>query len=130
VAGDDDVLFRALADPVRRALLDRLHGDGPATLTELCEVEPAMTRFGVMKHLRVLEAAELVVTERVGRTKVHHLNPVPIARLADRWIHKFSRPATRALLDLQDVVDADRHTDHDTGHHTGQHTDRHEEETA
>ncbi len=99
--GDEaDAVFRALADVSRRALLDALFQRDGRTLGELCVVLPDMTRFGVMKHLAVLEAAGLVVTHKVGRTKLHHLNPVPIGRIADRWISKYAQPFTRALLDL------------------------------
>ncbi len=97
----DDV-FRALADAHRRALLDSLRERDGQTLGELCEVLPTMTRFGVMKHLRVLEDAHLVVTERRGRTKVHHLNPVPIRELHDRWISPYREPVVVGLLALRD----------------------------
>ena len=97
---DADV-FRALADPARRALLDALFTSDGQRLRELCTVLPEMTRFGVMKHLAVLESAGLVVSEKVGRDKRHHLNPVPIQQLHDRWIAKYARPFTRALVDLQ-----------------------------
>lgn len=96
----DDAVFRALADPHRRALLDALYATDGQCLGELCEVLPAMTRFGVMKHLAVLEEAQLVLTERQGRTKLHYLNPVPIQRLADRWIAKYARGPVRSLTDL------------------------------
>jgi len=96
-----DPVFKALADEGRRALLDALRDHDGRTLGELCEVLPDMTRFGVMKHLSILEAANLLTTHRVGRTKRHHLNPVPIQQLADRWIGKYARPFTRALVDLR-----------------------------
>jgi DNA-binding transcriptional ArsR family regulator len=99
---DDDVVFRALADATRRSLLDALFERDGRTVTELAAVAPALTRFTVMKHLTVLEHAGLVTTERVGRSKHHFLNPVPIQRLADRWIGKFARPFTHALVDLDD----------------------------
>ena len=98
-------MFRALADPTRRALLDSLHAEGGQTVNALCAVIPGMTRFGVMKHLAVLEAANLVVTQRVGRTKLHHLNPVPIQEIANRWIDKFTLPITNALLGLRADVE-------------------------
>ena len=79
-------VFRALADPGRRTLLDRLVERDGQTLGELCTALPDMTRFGVMKHLGVLEAADLVTTEKVGREKRHYLNPVPIRLAHDRWI--------------------------------------------
>ena len=101
---DDDV-FRALADPTRRALLDLLYSSGGQTVSALCAQFPAMSRFGVMKHLAVLEGANLVVTHRAGRTKLHHLNPVPIREIANRWTQKFSMPITDALLGLRDDVE-------------------------
>ena len=97
---DDDLVFRALADPTRRHLLDRLHERDGRTLTEL-ESELEMTRFGVMKHLRVLEEAGLVVTRRSGREKLHFLNPVPIRLVHDRWIDKYTERNVTALLDLK-----------------------------
>ena len=101
----DDV-FKALADEGRRALLDALRESDGQTLGELCDVLPDMTRFGVMKHLRVLEEAHLVVTERVGRTKLHHLNPVPIREIHDRWISRYSAPYVAGLIALRDVSEA------------------------
>jgi DNA-binding transcriptional ArsR family regulator len=98
--GDDDRVFKALADPTRRLLLDRLFERDGRTLTEL-ESEVAMTRFGVMKHLRLLEDAGLVVTRRSGREKLHFLNPVPIRLLHDRWIDKYTEPHVSALVDLK-----------------------------
>jgi DNA-binding transcriptional ArsR family regulator len=98
--GDDDRVFRALADPTRRHLLDRLYERDGRTLTEL-ESELEMTRFGVMKHLRVLEEAGLVVTRRAGREKHHFLNPVPIRQIHDRWIDKYTERVVSALLDLK-----------------------------
>src|ERR671919_903075 len=86
---DDDRVFRALADPTRRSLLDRLFERDGRTLGEL-ESGQDMTRFGVMKHLRVLEDAGLVVTRRRGRQKLHFLNPVPIRLIHDRWIDKYT----------------------------------------
>src|SRR4051794_1132674 len=97
---DDDGVFRALADPTRRHLLDRLYERDGRTLTEL-ESELEMTRFGVMKHLRVLEDAGLVVTRRSGREKLHYLNPVPIRLIHDRWISKYSERQVAALADLK-----------------------------
>jgi DNA-binding transcriptional ArsR family regulator len=97
---DDDLVFRALADPTRRLLLDRLLERGGRTLTEL-ESQLEMTRFGVMKHLRVLEDAGLVVTRRSGREKLHFLNPVPIRLIHDRWIDKYTEPRVAALADLK-----------------------------
>ena len=97
---DDDLVFKALADPTRRRLLDRLFEDDGRTLGEL-EEGLEMTRFGVMKHLRVLEDAGLVVTRRAGREKHHYLNPVPIRELHDRWIDKYTERRVSALLDLK-----------------------------
>ena len=97
---DDDNVFRALADPTRRLLLDRLFERDGRTLTEL-ESELEMTRFGVMKHLRVLEDAGLVVTRRRGREKLHFLNPVPIRLIHDRWVSKYAQPWAAALTDIK-----------------------------
>ena len=97
---DDDLVFKALADPTRRFLLDQLFTRDGRTLTEL-ESELEMTRFGVMKHLRVLEDAGLVVTQRSGREKLHFLNPVPIRLIHDRWIDKFTERRVSALTDLK-----------------------------
>src|SRR6478752_1308360 len=95
-----DGAFKALADPSRRILLDLLFARDGRTLTEL-EPELSMTRFGVMKHLKVLEEAGLVVTRRSGRTKLHFLNPVPIRMIHDRWIDKYTERHVTALLDLK-----------------------------
>ena len=100
VGDDDDPVFRALADPTRRFLLDLLFVRDGRTLTEL-ESELEMTRFGVMKHLRVLEEAGLVATRRQGREKLHFLNPVPIRLIHDRWIDKFTEHRVAALADLK-----------------------------
>jgi DNA-binding transcriptional ArsR family regulator len=97
---DDDAVFRALADPTRRFLLDLLFERDGRTLTEL-ESELEMTRFGVMKHLRVLEESGLVVTQRSGREKLHYLNPVPIQLIHDRWIDKFRERHVSALTELK-----------------------------
>jgi len=97
--------FRALADPSRRHLLDRLFERDGQPLTELETHLPAMTHVGVMKHLRVLEGTDLVVSHKVGREKLHHLNPVPIRRLHDRWLDKFSTRAVASLLDLQRALE-------------------------
>jgi uncharacterized protein YndB with AHSA1/START domain/DNA-binding transcriptional ArsR family regulator len=96
----DDRVFKALADPTRRFLLDRLFERDGRTLTEL-ESELEMTRFGVMKHLRVLEDAGLVVARRSGREKRHFLNPVPIRLIHDRWIDKYTERRVSALADLK-----------------------------
>jgi DNA-binding transcriptional ArsR family regulator len=97
---DDDLVFKALADPSRRLLLDRLFERDGRTLGEL-ESQLEMTRFGVMKHLRVLEDAGLVVTRRAGRNKLHFLNPVPIRLIHDRWIDKYTQGPAAALADLK-----------------------------
>jgi DNA-binding transcriptional ArsR family regulator len=103
---DDDRVFKALADPTRRHLLDRLYKRDGRTLTEL-ESELEMTRFGVMKHLRVLEDAGLVVTQRSGREKLHFLNVVPIRLVHDRWIDKFTERRVSALTDLKRRLEKD-----------------------
>ena len=97
---DDDRVFKALADPTRRFLLDLLFAREGQTLTEL-ESEVEMTRFGVMKHLRVLEEAGLVVARRSGREKLHFLNPVPIRLIHDRWIDKYRERRVSALAELK-----------------------------
>jgi DNA-binding transcriptional ArsR family regulator len=97
---DTDRLFKALADPSRRKLLDVLHANDGQTLNELCE-HLDMTRQAVTQHLDVLEAASLVATVRRGREKLHFLNPVPLQEIYDRWIAKFERPRLRALTDLR-----------------------------
>jgi DNA-binding transcriptional ArsR family regulator len=97
---DDDRVFKALADPTRRYLLDLLFARDGRTLTEL-ESELEMSRFGVMKHLRVLEDAGLVVTRRAGREKLHFLNPVPIRLIHDRWINKYTERQASVLAALK-----------------------------
>jgi DNA-binding transcriptional ArsR family regulator len=99
-AMEDDAVFRALADPSRRLLLDLLFERDGRTLGEL-DAELEMTRFGVMKHLRVLEDAGLVVSRRSGREKLHFLNPVPIRLIHDRWIDKYTEHRVAALADLK-----------------------------
>src|SRR5881275_3273800 len=95
-----DGVFRALADPTRRSLLDELFKADGQSLTALEQRLP-MTRFGVMKHLRVLEDAGLVVTKRSGREKLHFLNPVPIRLVHDRWVSKYAEPWAAALSELK-----------------------------
>ena len=102
---DDDAVFKALADPTRRFLLDLLFKRDGRTLTEL-ESELEMTRFGVMKHLRVLERARVVVTRKSGREKLHFLNPVPIRLIHDRWIDKYTERRVSALLALKGELEA------------------------
>ena len=101
---DENRVFKALADPTRRFLLDRLFVRDGRTLTEL-ESEVEMTRFGVMKHLRVLEDADLVVVRRSGREKLHFLNPVPIRLIHDRWIHKYNERHASALAELKNELE-------------------------
>jgi DNA-binding transcriptional ArsR family regulator len=101
---DDDRVFKALADPTRRFLLDQLFERDGRALTELAAA-PEMTRFGVMKHLRVLEDAGLVVTRRSGREKLHFLNPVPIRVIHDRWIDKYREHRVSALAELKNRLE-------------------------
>jgi DNA-binding transcriptional ArsR family regulator len=105
-----DAVFKALADPTRRSLLDELFERDGQTLTELEERLP-MTRFGVMKHLRVLEEANLVTTRRRGREKLHFLNPVPIRLIHDRWVSKFAEPWAAGLSELKHDLEEERWTD-------------------
>lgn len=100
----DDTVFKALADPTRRHLLDLLFKSDGRTLKQL-EAEIAMTRFGVMKHLRVLEDAGLVVSKKSGREKRHYLNTVPIRMIHDRWISKYRERETAALLNLKAMLE-------------------------
>ena len=107
-------VFKALADPSRRFLLDSLFDEDGQTLGELSARLPGMTRFGVMKHLRLLEAAGLVATRKVGREKLHYLNPVPIRLIHDRWIGKYAEAWVGALADLKvrlegEAMDRPRH---------------------
>jgi len=99
-----DRVFRALADPTRRSLLDQLFREDGQTLTAL-EGRFRMTRFGVMKHLKQLEEAGLVVTKRRGREKLHFLNPVPIRLVHDRWVSKYAEPWTAGLSELKDKLE-------------------------
>jgi DNA-binding transcriptional ArsR family regulator len=99
-----DKVFKALADPSRRELLDRLYADNGRTLGELCE-HLDMTRQAVSKHLTTLEEANLVVVVRRGREKLHYINPVPIAEIYDRWIGKYERGRLRALAELRRVLE-------------------------
>ena len=101
---DDDRVFKALADPTRRLLLDLLFAREGQTLTEL-ESAVEMTRYGVMKHLKVLEEADLVVTRRSGREKLHFLNAVPIREVHDRWIDKYTERSVAALVDLKNELE-------------------------
>src|SRR5215207_1856354 len=100
-----DAVFRALADPTRRSLLDELFREDGQTLSAL-EERFSMSRFGVMKHLRQLEEAGLVVTKRRGREKLHFLNPVPIRLVHDRWVSKYTEPWVAGLSGLKDRLEA------------------------
>jgi DNA-binding transcriptional ArsR family regulator len=93
-------VFKALADQSRRTILDALFKEDGQTLTALCARLDGMTRFGVMKHLRILEEAHLVIVRREGREKLHYLNPVPIQRVYDRWVGKYRGRIASALSDL------------------------------
>ncbi len=103
---DTDVLFKALADPSRRKLLDLLHAHDGRALSELCEYLD-MTRQAVTQHLDLLEAANLVATVRRGREKLHFLNPVPLQDIYERWIAKFEKPRLKALTDLKKRLEKD-----------------------
>ena len=96
-------MFRALADPTRRELLDRLRS-GPKTTGELCDAHPEMTRFGVMAHLKVLVDAELVIPTQEGRTRWNHLNPVPLRRMYERWVRPFADAPAAELIGLEGAV--------------------------
>jgi DNA-binding transcriptional ArsR family regulator len=95
-----EVVWKALASPVRRAILDELR-NGPQTTGAIAHRFPKLTRFAVMQHLRVLEAAELVIARRDGRERYNYLNPIPIQRVYDRWVSRYMRPWTEALVSLQ-----------------------------
>jgi DNA-binding transcriptional ArsR family regulator len=99
-----DGVFRALADPSRRALLDTLFARNGQTLGELCEVR-SMTRQAVTKHLGILESANLIATVKRGREKLHYINPAPIHEIGERWISKYERARLEALFDLKKVLE-------------------------
>jgi DNA-binding transcriptional ArsR family regulator len=103
---DSDAVFRALADASRRELLDRLHGKNGQTLGELCQGLD-MTRQAVAKHLAILEEANLVSWKRLGREKLHFINPVPINQIAERWIRKFERQHLSALSALKKTLEGE-----------------------
>jgi uncharacterized protein YndB with AHSA1/START domain/DNA-binding transcriptional ArsR family regulator len=103
----EDLVFKALADPIRRSLLDLLFARDGQRLADLCARVPQITRFGVMKHLALLEASGLVITRRVGREKQHFLNPVPIRQLHDRWISKYAEPWVARLSDLKTALEGE-----------------------
>ena len=106
MADDLDSVFKALADPTRRRLLDRLHGNNGQTLTEL-SAGMDMTRQAVSRHLGLLEAANVVVVIWRGREKLHYLNPDPIEAIAERWIGKYERHRIQALRDLKHALEED-----------------------
>jgi DNA-binding transcriptional ArsR family regulator len=103
---DMDAVFKALADPTRRRLLDSLHARSGQTLNQLCE-NAGMTRQAVTKHLAILEAANLVAAQKRGREKLHYLNPVPINQIAERWIGKFERGRLNAISALKGALEDD-----------------------
>jgi DNA-binding transcriptional ArsR family regulator len=103
---DTDKVFKALADPGRRRLLDQLHRDNGQTLSALCE-HMEMTRQAVTQHLQLLEDANLVAVVRQGREKLHYLNSVPLQEIYERWIRKFERGRLRALRDLKQRLEGD-----------------------
>jgi len=103
-----DAVFRALADPGRRKLLDRLYESSGLTLSQLCE-RMGMTRQAVSQHLALLEEANLVSTTWRGREKLHFLNPVPIHEIYDRWVKKFERTSLKALEQLKKQLEGERH---------------------
>jgi DNA-binding transcriptional ArsR family regulator len=105
-----DEVFKALADPTRRELLDRLFERDSQALSALEERLP-MTRFGVMKHLKVLEEAGLVTTQKRGREKLHFLNPVPIRLVHDRWVSKYAEPWASALTELKREIENNEEED-------------------
>lgn len=106
MAADVDKVFKALASPERRHLLDRLHADNGQTLGQLCD-HLEMTRQAVTKHLKLLEEAALVVAIRRGREKLHYLNPMPIHEIGERWIGKYERGRLRAFAELKKKLEAD-----------------------
>jgi DNA-binding transcriptional ArsR family regulator len=99
-----DLVFKALADPTRRALLDALR-DGPRTTGDLSGMHPEMSRFGVMSHLKQLEDAGLILVERVGRTRWNHLNPVPFREVVARWVHPIAEAPADELIRLRAVAE-------------------------
>jgi uncharacterized protein YndB with AHSA1/START domain/DNA-binding transcriptional ArsR family regulator len=103
---ETDEVFKALADPHRRTLLDALFQRDGQTLGELCDYLP-MTRYGVMKHLQVLEDAGLLTTRKAGREKYHYLNPIPIQEVYDRWVSKYSQPWAQSLTQLKFALESD-----------------------
>jgi DNA-binding transcriptional ArsR family regulator len=108
MAPTPDQVFKALSDPSRRKLLDRLYARNGLTLGELCE-QMGMTRQAVAQHLGVLESANLVSTRWRGREKLHYLNPVPIHEIYDRWVKKFERRGLKALHALKERLEGERY---------------------
>lgn len=109
----DDQVWKALANTVRRAILDYL-AEAPMTTGELAAQFPGLSRFAVMQHLRVLTEAELVLVQRVGRERYNYLNPVPIQTLYDRWVGRYMQPWTEALVGLRDELEAGQRTQRKT----------------
>ena len=101
-----DAVWKALANPIRRQMLDVLVA-GPATTSELAARFDDLSRFAVMQHLAVLEKAELIVTHTQGRQRFNHLNPVPIQQISDRWISRYQRPLAEALIDLKQSLESE-----------------------
>ena len=97
-------VWRALSNPIRRTILDLLR-DGPLTTGEVADAFPELSRFAVMQHLGVLEAAELVIPRRDGRRRYNYLNPVPIQQIHDRWVSRYTRPWTEALVSLREELE-------------------------
>jgi DNA-binding transcriptional ArsR family regulator len=106
-----EAVWKALASPVRRAILDHLRV-GPRTTGAIAERFPKLTRFAVMQHLRVLEGAELVIPRREGRERYNYLNPVPIQRIYDRWVSRYMKPWTEALVSLQHELETRSREEH------------------
>jgi DNA-binding transcriptional ArsR family regulator len=104
LADANDAVWRALASPVRRAMLDLLYG-GPLTTGALAEQFPDLSRFAVMQHLRVLAEAELVLSRKEGRERYNYLNPVPIQQVYDRWVSRYMQPWTEALISLKNELE-------------------------
>jgi DNA-binding transcriptional ArsR family regulator len=109
LVSEQEAVFKALADPTRRGLLDELFARDGQTLTELEERLP-MTRFGVMKHLKVLQEAGLVTAQRRGREKLHYLNPVPIRLIYDRWVSKYAEPLAATISGIKRELEEERWT--------------------
>ncbi|MFD0681237.1 MULTISPECIES: ArsR/SmtB family transcription factor [unclassified Paenibacillus] len=108
-------IFKALADPSRRTLLDLLHASDGRTLNDLC-APLDMSRFGVMKHLNILEEAGLITTRKIGREKLHYLNAVPIRKIYDRWVSKYAEPWTVSLTSLQNELERETNMENKPRH--------------